>query len=74
VTHLRYRRPCGGGHYLQPFGTPHFMVLPNGAIVAVLPVTFGCSPAAATPPGRRGHTDSWAWRRLKSFSVTRVPM
>jgi hypothetical protein len=36
--------PSGGGHYLQPFGTPHFMVLPNGAIVAVLPVTFGCSP------------------------------
>jgi hypothetical protein len=36
--------PQGGGRYLQPVGTPDFFLAPNGGVVAVLPVTHGCSP------------------------------
>jgi hypothetical protein len=36
--------PLGGGRYLQPVGTPNFVVTPDGGIFSVLPVTAGCSP------------------------------
>jgi len=36
--------PRGGGRYLQTVGTPGFIVLPDGSIGAVLPVTAGCAP------------------------------